>query len=75
MDVDHTYITELFNLDVIISVGYRVKSKRGTQSPSFFERLVIELMEKMGYGAGKITGRSPYGRCGRKEIHGKSISS
>ena len=30
-DADQTYITELFNLDVIISVGYRVKSKRGTQ--------------------------------------------
>ncbi len=28
------------------------------QSPSFFERMVVELMEKMGYGAGKITGRS-----------------
>ena len=28
------------------------------QSPGFFERLVVELMEKMGYGAGKITGRS-----------------
>ena len=30
-DADQTYITELYNLDVIISVGYRVKSKRGTQ--------------------------------------------
>ena len=30
-DGDQTYVTELFNLDVIISVGYRVKSKRGTQ--------------------------------------------
>ena len=30
-DADQTYVTELFNLDVIISVGYRVKSKRGTQ--------------------------------------------
>jgi prophage maintenance system killer protein len=30
-DEDQTYITELYNLDVIISVGYRVKSKRGTQ--------------------------------------------
>lgn len=30
-DGDQTYITELYNLDVIISVGYRVKSKRGTQ--------------------------------------------
>ncbi len=28
------------------------------QSPGFFERLVVELMEKMGYGAGKITGHS-----------------
>ena len=31
IDADQTYITELYNLDVIISVGYRVKSKRGTQ--------------------------------------------
>ena len=30
-DADQTYVTELFNLDVIISVGYRVKSQRGTQ--------------------------------------------
>lgn len=28
------------------------------QSPQFFERLVIALLEKMGYGAGKITGRT-----------------
>jgi hypothetical protein len=26
-----TYIVQYYNLDVIISVGYRVKSKRGTQ--------------------------------------------
>ena len=25
-----TYLTEYYNLDIIISVGYRVKSKRGT---------------------------------------------
>lgn len=30
-DLDQQYITTLYNLDVIISVGYRVKSKRGTQ--------------------------------------------
>ena len=30
-DGDQQYITALYNLDVIISVGYRVKSKRGTQ--------------------------------------------
>ena len=31
IDGDQQYITTLYNLDVIISVGYRVKSKRGTQ--------------------------------------------
>ena len=30
-DADQTYQTVLYNLDVIISVGYRVKSQRGTQ--------------------------------------------
>lgn len=30
-DSDQQYVTTLYNLDVIISVGYRVKSKRGTQ--------------------------------------------
>lgn len=30
-DDDQQYVTTLYNLDVIISVGYRVKSKRGTQ--------------------------------------------
>jgi hypothetical protein len=29
-----TYQVEYFNLDVIISVGYRVKSQRGTQFPA-----------------------------------------
>lgn len=28
------------------------------QSPQFFEKLVIDLLEKMGYGEGKITGKS-----------------
>jgi hypothetical protein len=28
---DKTYITQFYNLDVVISVGYRVKSQRGTQ--------------------------------------------
>ena len=31
LDCDQQYVTTLYNLDVIISVGYRVKSKRGTQ--------------------------------------------
>lgn len=28
------------------------------QSPQFFERLVVELLVKMGYGTGKVTGRT-----------------
>ncbi len=28
------------------------------QSPQFFEKLVVELLVKMGYGTGKITGRT-----------------
>ena len=31
MDADQTYETAIYNLDVVISVGYRVKSQRGTQ--------------------------------------------
>lgn len=31
LDKDQKYETTMYNLDVIISVGYRVKSKRGTQ--------------------------------------------
>ena len=30
-DADQTYWTEAYNLDVIISVGYRVKSQRGVE--------------------------------------------
>lgn len=30
-DADQTYETMIYNLDVVISVGYRVKSQRGTQ--------------------------------------------
>ena len=30
-DQDQTYETKMYSLDVIISVGYRVKSKNGTK--------------------------------------------
>ncbi|MGA9032072.1 MAG: RhuM family protein, partial [Sulfuricaulis sp.] len=39
------YRTKYFNLDVIISVGYRVKSKRGTRIP------VELILRKLGEGA------------------------
>ena len=47
-DADQTYVTELFNLDVIISVGYRVKSKRGTQFRIWANSVLKEYLIK-GY--------------------------
>lgn len=48
IDADQTYITELYNLDVIISVGYRVKSKRGTQFRIWANSVLKEYLIK-GY--------------------------
>ena len=47
-DGDQTYVTELFNLDVIISVGYRVKSQRGTQFRIWANSVLKEYLIK-GY--------------------------
>jgi hypothetical protein len=38
------YLTKLFNLDVIISVGYRVKSLRGTQFRIWATRIIKEKL-------------------------------
>ena len=43
-----TAYTELYNLDVIISVGYRVKSKRGTQFRIWANRVLKDYIVK-GY--------------------------
>jgi hypothetical protein len=43
-----TYIIEFYNLDVIISVGYRVKSKEGTQFRIWANRVLKEFLLK-GY--------------------------
>jgi len=40
------YITKYFNLDVIISVGYRVKSLRGTQFRIWANAVLKEYMTK-----------------------------
>lgn len=42
------YKTKLYNLDVIISVGYRVKSKRGTQFRIWANKILKEYLLK-GY--------------------------
>ncbi len=41
-----TYQVDYYNLDVIISVGYRVKSKRGTQFRIWATGILKEYMRK-----------------------------
>ena len=41
-----TYQVDYYNLDVIISVGYRVKSKRGTQFRIWVTGILKEYMRK-----------------------------
>ncbi len=43
-----TYVTKYYNLDVIISVGYRVKSKRGTEFRMWANKILKEYIIK-GY--------------------------
>ena len=47
-DADQIYETALYNLDVIISVGYRVKSQRGTQFRIWANRILKDYLIK-GY--------------------------
>ena len=51
-DADQTYQTVLYNLDVIISVGYRVKSQRGTQFRIWANKILKEYLVK-GYAVNK----------------------
>ena len=46
------YKTKLYNLDVIISVGYRVKSQRGTQFRIWANKVLKEYLLK-GYAINK----------------------
>ena len=43
-DGDQQYVTTLYNLDVIISVGYRVKSKRGVQFRQWATKVLKEYL-------------------------------
>ena len=47
-DADQTCYTTLYNLDVIISVGYRVKSQRGMQFRIWANRVLKDYFVK-GY--------------------------
>ena len=45
-DQDQTYETAMYNLDVIISVGYRVKSKEGTHFRQWANRILKQYLIK-----------------------------
>ncbi|MBQ8222595.1 MAG: virulence RhuM family protein [Bacteroidales bacterium] len=44
VDADQVYETTMYNLDVIISVGYRVKSKAGTRFRQWANRILKDYM-------------------------------
>ena len=58
-DADQTYQTALYNLDVIISVGYRVKSQRGTQFRIWANKVLKEYLVK-GYAVNKALSEQRY---------------
>ena len=58
-DADQTYQTALYNLDVIISVGYRVKSQRGTQFRIWTNKVLKDYLVK-GYAVNKALTEQRY---------------
>lgn len=58
-DADQTYQTALYNLDVIISVGYRVKSQRCTQFRIWANKVLKEYLVK-GYAVNKALTEQRY---------------
>jgi len=40
------------------SVGQELLTKLRSNSPSFFEKVVLDLLSNMGYGEGKVTGKT-----------------
>ena len=59
IDRDQLYETTVYNLDVIISVGYRVKSKRGTQFRIWANKILKEYLVK-GYAVNKQLTQQKY---------------
>lgn len=58
-DADQTYQTALYNLDVIISAGYRVKSQRGTQFRIWANKILKDYLVK-GYAVNKALAEQRY---------------
>ena len=58
-EADQTYHTTLYNLDVVISVGYRVKSQRGTQFRIWANKVLKDYLVK-GYAVNKALTEQRY---------------
>lgn len=58
-EADQTYQTTLYNLDVVISVGYRVKSQRGTQFRIWDNKVLKDYLVK-GYAVNKALTEQRY---------------
>ena len=59
-----THLTEYYNLDMIISVGYRVKSKRGVEFRRWANNVInnydaIAIVVLIGYNSVKNSTKSP----------------
>lgn len=58
-EADQTYQTTLYNLDVVIFVGYRVKSQRGTQFRIWANKVLKDYLVK-GYAVNKALTEQRY---------------
>ena len=58
-EADQTYQTTLYNLDVVISVGYCVKSQRGTQFRIWANKVLKDYLVK-GYAVNKALTEQRY---------------
>lgn len=58
-EADQIYQTTLYNLDVVISVGYRVKSQRGTQFRIWANKVLKDYLVK-GYAVNKALTEQRY---------------
>lgn len=74
-DGDQQYVTTLYNLDVIISVGYRVKSKRGTQFRIWANKVLKQYLLQ-GYAVNERIASQKYDELSRLvKVLGRTIQN
>ena len=72
---DQQYVTTIYNLDVIISVGYRVKSKRGTQFRIWANKILKQYLLD-GYAINERIATQKYGELSQLvKVLGRAIQS